>query len=844
MMKNISLNEGPLKSPPSYPVNPLNQNQVLRQEQAESQLRNSTSFISGQGMKNSSFGFNNKKQSSFSSSEEMLNSESYQSIYSDITTTTSNEVMNDRKSAKNYLSDNFAGPNLEKKHTNLVKNQYSNCEKSTNQGSGNMLKSPVFPLHREVLNQEINTDQSRSSHWKLQELNSISGPGGVFREVPCQFNSVHDKNQTMYFTNSSHQEKNDQEQVELRHSSEASVHQQSLSPVNKTQSNFSSQQRNLVSVQQSQNFLTAAKCETSPSYLSYLENIENQPRCPPVLSSHQLTDVQDHVKDQKICSPVLSVQQRSLEGSMTGRSETVYSPQQNIENKESAYGQTSHPPVFISQVVKDQESTESQSRYSPNIPTQQDSENQNLIETLQKNFTLSKCSETDNRGSSKNQSQLAPNISFGPYVKNPLSNQEPMMNTKRYSPDLSSQGDQSQLHNHNASDAPNQVPNGQYQFGNKLPNGSSCINVSTYASDVTQPAPPVLNPAMMQTQMQSTFLNSNEPIMVTKSNSNKLPAVKVNVPPSTGELLVVPEKSHPSSGMTIHLFAKPYRNPSQPIERTVKVALDGSTEDKNSQELPAIAEDQHAASTNKIPAKQDVGELPVRQKSPIEQLQILATNPVETHQSSSCQSSDSTSKIKNSPEARASSTSSNVSNGSPSTERLNPVHLKAPDSNGVNTITTGHSNMYQAFVPKSMPLIFNNGSRFPNICGNITTTTNSVSSPIAQRHSLQSAVLQNGNAQYIYLPASKEIPQENKNMNVKSKNSEKSSQEASLSPVFYPNSNAIQSFPFQTTQINGVPSQYYPPISQYMNPVIVVSDPCTYPRYPVMNMQPLTFPSH
>ncbi|GFT73474.1 hypothetical protein TNCV_4021031 [Trichonephila clavipes] len=416
-------------------------------------------------------------------------------------------------------------------------------------------------------------------------------------------------------------------------------------------------------------------------------------------------------------------------------------------------------------VVKCQESTESQSKYSPNIPTQQDSENQKLIETLQKNFTLSKCSETNNQRSSKNQPQLTPNISFDPYVKNPLSNQEPMMNTKRYSPDLSSQGNQSQLHNHNASDVPNQVPNEQYQFGNKLPNGSSCINVSTYAS-VTQPAPPVLNPVMMQTQMQSTFLNSNEPIMTTEPNGNRLPVVKVNVPPST-------------------------------------VPQNGSTEDKSSQELPAIAEDQHAESTNKIPAKQDVGELPARQKSPIEQLQILATNPIETHQSLKSKSSDSTFKIKNSPEARASSTSSN---GSPSTERLNPVYLKAPDSNGVNAITTGLPDMYQASVPKSMPLIFNNGSRFPNICGSITTTTNSVSSPIAQRPSLQSA-------------------------------------EASLSPVFYPNSNAIQSFPFQTTQINGVPSQCYPPISQCMNPVIFVSDPCTYPRYPVMNMQPLTLPS-
>ncbi|GFQ90814.1 hypothetical protein TNCT_357701, partial [Trichonephila clavata] len=53
----------------------------------------------------------------------------------------------------------------------------------------------------------------------------------------------------------------------------------------------------------------------------------------------------------------------------------------------------------------------------------------------------------------------------------------------------------------------------------------------------------------MQTQMQTTFLNSNEP------NGNKLTAVKVNVPPSTSELLVVPEKSHRSSGMTFHLFA-------------------------------------------------------------------------------------------------------------------------------------------------------------------------------------------------------------------------------------------------------------------------------------------------
>ncbi|GFQ77434.1 cat eye syndrome critical region protein 2 homolog, partial [Trichonephila clavata] len=832
IMKNTLLNEAPFKSPLTYPVNPLNQNQVVREEQAESQLKNSTSFISGQEMKNSSSGFNNaKNQSSFSSSEEMLNSESYQSIYSGITMSTSNEVMNDQESAKTYLSDKCAGTNLEKKHSNPDKNPNFNCEKSTKQESGNMVKSHVFPSHKEVLYQEITSDLSKSSNRKMQEPNSVPDqPHGIFSEVQCQFNSVHDKNQTMYFTNSSYQEKNHQEQVELRHSPEASMHQQLVSSVNKTQSNFctdpsfrqavesqnsvSSQQRNLVSVQQPQNFVTAAKLEARPSYLSYQENIENQPRFPPVLSSHQLTDVQNHAKDQKICSPILSVQEKIVEGSMTGRSETVYSevsPQQNIENKESAYSQTSHSPVFISQVVKGQESTESQSRYSPNIPTQQDSENHNLIETSQKNFTLSKCSEIDNQGSSKNQPQLTPNISFGAYIKNPLSNQEPLMNTKRYSPDLSPQGNQSQLHNHNASDAPSQMPNGQYNFGNKLPNGSSCINLSTHTSEVTQSTPPVSNPAIMQTQMQTTFLNSNEP------NGNKLTAVKVNVPPSTSELLVVPEKSHRSSGMTFHLFAKPYRNPSQPIASTV--VQNGSTEDKNSQELPAVAEDQHAASTM-IPAKPDVYELPARQKSPIEQLQILATNPVGTHPSSSCPSlksisSDNTFKTRNSPEARVSSTSSNVSNGSPSTERLNPVHFKTPDSNGVNAITTGYPNMYQAFVPKSMPLIFNNGSRLPNICGNVTTTTNSVLSPIAQRHSLQSSMLQNGNVQYIYLPASKEIPQENKNLNVKSKNSEKSSQEASSSQVLYSNSNAIQSFPFQTTQINGVPTQYYPPISHY-----------------------------
>ncbi|GFV18334.1 hypothetical protein TNCV_1408351 [Trichonephila clavipes] len=74
--------------------------------------------------------------------------------------------------------------------------------------------------------------------------------------------------------------------------------------------NQDSVSRNLVSVQQSQIFLTAAKHETCPSYLSYQVNFENQPRCPPVLTSHQLTDVQDPVKDQKICSPVLSVQQK------------------------------------------------------------------------------------------------------------------------------------------------------------------------------------------------------------------------------------------------------------------------------------------------------------------------------------------------------------------------------------------------------------------------------------------------------------------------------------------------------------------------------------------------------
>ncbi|GFU12591.1 cat eye syndrome critical region protein 2 [Nephila pilipes] len=827
VIKNLLPNNGPTIMPPTYHASFLNQPQA--REQGKNLLIYAPPFISEQERKQYSPDFNVKKQSrfSFSSSEEISSLASHQPRYF-LTSTTSNEVINAQENTKKHVDYNSASTNQEKRHDDFAKNKYySILEKPNETPKRNLLKSHVFLSNKEVLGQEITNVQSRStSLQKMQDLNFVKNlPGNnpdIFKNMQSQLDSEHSENQTVHSTTSSlNQEIHHQKQIKPSQSPTASMHSESRSPVgSKSQTNYCSipssrqenESQNLVGNQQrnlfpQQNLITA-KVQARPSYLSYQQSVENQPRCPPLLSSYQQNEVPEHTKSQQICSPVLSTQQE-------------------MENQEPVCNQSSYSPIFALQGVKDQVLTKSQSRHSTNISSQQDSENQNLIETLQTNVSLSKYSEMENQRSSRNQPKFTQNVSPNQYMENQFSNQEPIKNSKRCSKNLLIQENQNQLHKCNVNNAHNQVPSCQFKVGNNSPNVSNYTDVSTHASFVIQ-SPASSNSAMVQTQMQDPAFTSNEPVVIEESDGNKLPTMKVSLPPLSGEIVVVPEKPQ-SSTMTFHLYAKPH---AQHTQSTVK-ALHNNTSANNKmpQELTVFAKDQPTTDTNKIPSKQDIISLPDRLASPIEKLEVLASNPIGLHPSSNeiskNKNCDNISGLGNSTETSAKSASSGLSNSSSSIERLNPVHLRAPDFNGVNLVTAGHPTVYQGMVPRNVPLLFDNCNRPPNICGIVTATTNSVltSHINAQRQSLPNSMLQNGNGQYVFLPISKEMPRENKNLNAKSKKSEKSSQEASVSPVFYPphNSNLVQSYPFSNAQINGVPSQIYPQfqVPQLQNPFYI-----------------------
>lgn len=82
-------------------------------------------------------------------------------------------------------------------------------------------------------------------------------------------------------------------------------------------------------------------------------------------------------------------------------------------------------------------------------------------------------------------------------------------------------------------------------------------------------------------QQSKVFQNPGQMMLQPNSESGKYPTMKVTLPPSTGELVVVPGDSA-NSGMTFHLFAQPHSNPSQPIQSRMQVFADGSVQHQNS----------------------------------------------------------------------------------------------------------------------------------------------------------------------------------------------------------------------------------------------------------------------
>ncbi|GIX81910.1 hypothetical protein CDAR_558911 [Caerostris darwini] len=393
---------------------------------------------------------------------------------------------------------------------------------------------------------------------------------------------------------------------------------------------------------------------------------------------------------------------------------------------------------------------------------------------------------------------------------NQLFHQQSAKNVLRYSSDFSSsQGTQNQLSNLLANSDQDKILVESTAFDpgllvvNNSSNGTNNFKRSTLNPPVQIPVP---------------YSNQNQ--LPTKT---KFPAVKVNLPPSTGELLFVPD-SNPSK-MTVHLYAKPTSGNLQPIKRSLELH---AVKNPNLQEI-SIVNEQTTNFANKNSDKQDTNNLPIKRKSPIQDLQHLALDPTGSFFSPvvPSQSSSRNKNHDNIPESFKSTRSSPKTSTSPFVTKPS---IAPSDSLTINGTGNLRNNSFQpdSFVPRNIPLAFPNANRMPNYCGITTTSTlpmNFHAQMPVYNNSSSNTILQNVNGQYILMG-------ENSHH---SKTKPDISFQDSVMPPFYSSANMMQGFPLNA-QV---------PIPQYMNPYCIVADSSAFssnaPRYPIMSLQPIPF---
>ncbi|GBN78562.1 hypothetical protein AVEN_171688-1 [Araneus ventricosus] len=563
----------------------------------------------------------------------------------------------------------------------------------------------------------------------------------------------------------------------------------------------------------------------------------SQPRDSPTLSAHQEMTHQQTAVNQPRYSPTVSVHQE-MNHHQPRYSPTV-SSHQEMNHQQPAKNQPRYSPNLSVNQEMNQQQAKNQPRCSPSLSAHQEMSHHQTAENQPRCPPNASAQQTDDKKSAKVQGNSA-------FLKSQIiAEQESVGCQSSYSPAFSNQGvlvqesaKSSVQHMHNESPSmQNQIPieAPPFDFGNIFSNSFSSANATAQVNE-----PPFTANSAMQVPSQVPMSHFNQNHMTRSS----FPTMKVRLPPSTGELIVVP--GDPSS-MTFHLLAKPLSDPSHPIQSSVEIHANNQLRNRDYQEN---SNDESASARNKNPAKQDTTRAPLRkQSSPILELQQLALNPIRSSTLSSSQ------KNKNCDNRSHSNRSAEPSLKSPpaiasdfSIIKPNAVLVRPLESSATSVQQQQHarnSNSFQqgAFVQQTegpRTVIFPKGNRMTNVVGSSSISTNSMSINVnnGQRpiipNNLPNTVMQNGSGQYVFVP-SKDILQSNVDQNLKVKNSERP-------PQFYP-SNMMQGFPFQNGQMN--PVQVLPQVHlPYVNPYYIVTNPSAFQnasRYPVMSMQPIPF---
>ncbi|KAF8786341.1 Cat eye syndrome critical region protein 2 like protein [Argiope bruennichi] len=716
-----------------------------------------------------------------------------------------------------------------------------------------------FPSQKEVENHDsAKTDQRYSSaSSSSQEMQSQESGSDLTQshtmhqesQTPLSVNEEHNKNQSKYCAFSSCQEIQGPEMIKSRYYTQPSSFP--LATL-KDQDPDESQQIHRLNtshdVTQKQRF---TKSQMKSSNISYQnKQVSDQMR----FNSYQEVDNREN-NSQSMASVTFCTDQ-NLKNQHSAKNHPLYLNQYISENQPKY-----SPTLSAHQEINHHQSTKNQLRGSPTLSACQETNHQQQPAKSQSRYspTLSIHQEMNNQQLANNQSRCSPNASayqanaksFVKIHKNSSSctsqiidEQESARIHTRYSPTFSNQGvliqestktSVQQMHNESLSLPPgiqNQVPveTSAFDFRNIF----SSFNSSNTSTQVTEPSSSANSAMQIPSQVSVSHSNQNH---MTKLN---FPSVKVQLPPSSGQLIVVP--GDPSS-MTFHLFAKPVADPSQPIRSSLEIHADNQMRNQDCPENIDVESDCQVPSKN--PMKKDTAQAPRKQSSPILGLQHLALNPRKSptspslknkHFDNSSNSNRSLDPSHKSPPALANASSVLKPNAA-LVRPLDPVNSSASfmqqHSRNSNSFQQ-EAFLQQTEALRNVPMIFTKGNSVStNSVPAVSINVNNGQRSIIPNN-LQNALMQNSNGQYVLIP-SKDMLLNNVDHNLKVKNSERS-------PPIYHN-NVMQNLSFQNGHLNSV--QMLPQVHlPYVNPYYVVTNSSAFQnpsRYPVMNMQSIPF---
>ncbi|KFM57908.1 hypothetical protein X975_20435, partial [Stegodyphus mimosarum] len=416
------------------------------------------------------------------------------------------------------------------------------------------------------------------------------------------------------------------------------------------------------------------------------------------------------------------------------------------------------------------------------------------------------------------------------------------------------------------------------------------------ASSLLQVAPAITTVATSQipVQMPSFYSKSSNQSSNLKPGLKQFPAMKVSLPPSTGEILVVPGTAPASSSMTFHLFAQPVSTQAQTIESHVKVhAVNSVSPIQAHYQGSAKVTENQVKSGNKR-SKKDSSVYPPKKRSPVPEHQpshsvpsqysqlpyqpglnarvsdvsvsLNTTRPCYTTSNSIPVNSYGTYSMDNSrqsvirPSTIAASQSNGALNNSASTSTSNAISSSPGVFASRAESFVHNSPTYQTLCPKTLPVVFSSynrmdrnelnagsvmnitaGKQLDNQTHNNNSFVQNVFIPTNAQSLNMNSVIPNSSGQYVILSSPKDNTGKLYNRGQAStlQNSETSEIIASM-PVLQPSNNLFQNFAFNGISVNQ-PQVFNQTttnqVPQYVNvPTYMIANQ-NFGKPPVLNIQ-------